>query len=273
MTTAKLLPGSIFTFLLAIPGTLSGQAQGIPAVDLHVHMSFTPGRTLDERYMLASNLSKKMGVVFGIAEEPGDGELSQMGKTIDSYRKALNKYPLYLGLQVLRAGWTSHYSKETLGKVDYVMADAMIMPVDGKNVAIWTREAKFANSEDFMKRYMEYHLKVFEEPIDIWCNATYLPDNYKNSYDELWTDARMKTLIDAAVKNNIAIEINSSFQIPSKKFIMLAKAAGTKFSIGSNYHDKGIGDIAWSINMAKECGLTGNDFFMPARQLSDPLNR
>lgn len=242
--------------------------QEIPGADLHVHVTAATAKTLDERYMKAAELSKQMGIVFGIAEEPGDKDMSQMDIMIDSYRKAVDKYPLYLGLQVLTDGWTNHYSKEALAKIDYVMADAMIMPVNGRYVAIWRPEVKFSDPEDFMKRYIEYHLKVFREPINIWCNATYLPSYFMGSYDDLWTEKRMKTLIDTAVKKNIAIEINSTFRIPSKKFILLAKAAGAKFSLGSNAHDKGIGDVEWSIRMAKECGLSKDDFFIPEKKIA-----
>ena len=77
----------------------------------------------------------------------------------------------------------------------------------------------------------------------------------------------MKILIDAAVKNNIAIEINSRFQIPNKKFILMAKAAGAHFTFGSNQHDTAIGDINWSLAIANECGLKKTDFFIPKRVL------
>ena len=77
----------------------------------------------------------------------------------------------------------------------------------------------------------------------------------------------MKSLIDAAIKNNVAIEINSIFKIPNARFIKMAKAEGARFTFGSNTHGLGAGDITWSINMAKECGLTKEDFFIPKRKL------
>jgi len=61
----------------------------------------------------------------------------------------------------------------------------------------------------------------------------------------------------------IAIEINSNFLSPSSAFIRRAKAAGAKFSFGSNRHVEGIGDIAWCLKTARECGLTRADIFLP----------
>ena len=118
-----------------------------------------------------------------------------------------------------------------------------------------------------MDLYIAHHLKVLSEPITIWANPTYLPELFRSRYDELWTDSRMKTVIDAAIKNHVAIEINSNFRIPNARFIKMAKAAGAKFTFGTNTHGLDAGDISWSINMAKECGLTKEDFFIPKRKL------
>ena len=73
----------------------------------------------------------------------------------------------------------------------------------------------------------------------------------------------MDRVIGAAVKNGVAIEINDHFHIPSAAFIRRAKAAGAKFSFGSNRHGEGIGEIEYCLRMARECGLTANDIYLP----------
>jgi histidinol phosphatase-like PHP family hydrolase len=77
----------------------------------------------------------------------------------------------------------------------------------------------------------------------------------------------MDRVIRAAVKNGVAIEINAHFQIPSAMFIRRAKAAGAKFSIGSNRHAQGIGEIEYCLRIANECGLTPKDIYVPKRPL------
>jgi len=47
----------------------------------------------------------------------------------------------------------------------------------------------------------------------------------------------------------------------------MAKAAGAHFTYGTNQHGAGVGEINWSINMAKECGLTKEDFYISTRKL------
>ena len=126
---------------------------------------------------------------------------------------------------------------------------------------------KFPDPQEFMNQYVEFNLRVLAEPIQVWANPTYLPESLQPEYDKLWTAERMDRVIAAAVKNKVAIEINARFQIPSAAFIKRAKAAGARFSIGSNRHVEGIGEIDYCLQMARKCGLTAKDFFVPARAL------
>ena len=242
-----------------------------PSMDLHVHLNYAAqslGNAASAAYKNASELSKKLGVTFGIVEE-FDGDNVRVNDSLVLNRVALAKEnSMYLGLQVARRDWTRVFSKETLKRVDYILADAMIFPnKEGKVIYIWVAGMPLGETQEFMNLYVAHNLKVLSEPINIWGNPTYLPDNLISRYDELWTDARMKSLIDAAVKNNVAIEINSRFKIPNAKFIKMAKAAGAHFTFGTNQHGAGVGEINWSKNMANECGLTKEDFFIPGRKL------
>lgn len=243
----------------------------LPKMDLHVHLQYA-AQALDNSaaiaYENASALSKEMGVTFGIAEEFGSNNVRINDSLLLDRIALAKKHSLYLGLQVSRRDWSNIFSKETLSQVDYILADAMIFPnKDGKMLYIWVAGMPLGEPEEFMDLYVAHNLRVLSEPINIWANPTYLPDTLISRYDELWTDARMKSLIDAAVKNNVAIEINSRFKIPNAKFIKMAKAAGVHFTFGTNQHGPGIGEITWSINMAQECGLIKEDFFIPKREL------
>ena len=73
----------------------------------------------------------------------------------------------------------------------------------------------------------------------------------------------MDRVIQAAVKYGVALEINSRYQVPSATFIGRAKRAGGKFSYGSNYHSEDVGRLEYCVRVAEECGLTGEDMFMP----------
>jgi histidinol phosphatase-like PHP family hydrolase len=240
----------------------------LPKADLHIHLTRNYGTSPSVRYKRAAALSAKMGVTFGIAEEIGTPNVKYNDSLLAECIKEIKKYPLYLGLQVNHPGWTKLYSKETIDKIDYIIGDALMFPdKNGQVRLLWTPGVTFDDPQDFMDRYVEYNLKVLSEPVNVWVNPTFLPESLSGMYDKLWTEDRMKILIAAAVKNNVAIEINSRYQIPGKKFIQMAKAAGAHFTFGSNQHDTGIGDINWSITTATECGLKTQDFYTPKRKL------
>jgi histidinol phosphatase-like PHP family hydrolase len=240
-------------------------------MDLHVHLNYAAQALGDDAavtYQKASAISRKMGVIFGIAEEFGGDNIQVNDSLVMNRVKLAKQNSLYLGLQVSRRDWHKIFSKEVLNQVDYILADALIFPnKDGEMLRIWVSGMPLGEPQEFMERYVAHNLDVLSEPINIWGNPTYLPDALASRYDELWTDVRMKKLISAAVKNNVAIEINSRFKIPSVKFIKMAKAAGAHFTFGTNRHGTGVGDIAWSIKRAEECGLTQEDFYIPEREI------
>jgi hypothetical protein len=243
----------------------------LPRMDLHFHLNFE-GQTLDNAskvYEKAAAQSKASGVIFGIAEELVNDDIKVNDSLVLDRVRLAKKNSLYLALQVSRRDWQNIFSKDVLKKVDYILADAMIFPDKaGRMMRIWVPNTQLGDPQAFMELYVAHNLKVLAEPINIWANPTYLPDALRSMYDELWTDARIKSLINAAIKNNVAIEINSIFKIPNARIIKMAKAAGARFTFGSNTHGLGAGDINWSIIMAKECGLTRSDFFIPKRDLS-----
>lgn len=260
------LINSLASIMLVI--ALPGCTDDLPKMDLHVHLTGQSGDNPALRYEKAAALSARMGVAFGIAEEINGSDIKSNDRILQERIQLIKKYPLYLGLQLNGPGSIKLFSKNILVLVDYIMEDALRFPdKDGKIRLLWYPDVVFNDVQDFMDRYIDYNLKVLAEPIDIWVNPTYLPESLQPQYDKLWTEKRMKTLIDVCVKNKIAIEINSRFMIPHKKFIQMAKAAGAHFTFGSNQHDTGIGEIEWSIALAKECRLVKEDFFIPKRVL------
>lgn len=254
------------------PDTVKIPETNLPKIDFHAHLPYDQ-RYFDTNgvaaYKMASALSKEIGVTIGVAEEFGLSDDISINDNMLLARIALAKeMSLYIGIQVSRRDWYELFSQEILDQIDYILGDAMIFQnKEGRTVLIWVPGMPLGEPEEFMELYMAHHLRVLSEPITIWANPTYLPDSLMSRYDELWTDARMKSLIDAAVRNNVAIEINSHYQIPNARFIKMAKVAGARFTFGTNQHGTGIGDITWSINMAEECGLTREDFFIPEREL------
>jgi hypothetical protein len=240
-------------------------AQNLPRVDLHVHIHDDEHPAQSLKPADAAALSQKLGVKFGILAEGGcNGDIHD-DRTLEEFVHSTDGLPVYRGLQVYGFDWTKCLSKQNLERLDYVSADALVFPGgNGKSIWLWLPGVKFDDPQDFMDRYVDFTVKILSQPIQIWANPTYLPESLKAQYDTLWTPERMQRVIQAAVQHHVAIEINSHFRIPSAKFIRKAKDAGAKFSFGSNEHVHGIGNIEYPLAVAKECGLTRSDIYVPA---------
>jgi hypothetical protein len=88
----------------------------------------------------------------------------------------------------------------------------------------------------------------------------------QSRYDQFWTPERMDKVINAAKANNIAIEINNRYKIPSETFIKRAKKAGVKFTIGTNNADENFSGAEYALEMIKICKLDKSDFFLPVKK-------
>jgi len=240
-----------------------------PLIDFHAHVEG------DFSLLIAFDQAKALGVKLGLAEHGGCREKMNDDAALKRYIQSLASAPVYKGMQAEGLDWMSCFSKETVAQLDFVLSDALTFPEkDGRLVHLWTPEARITDKQDFMERYVDFNVRVItEEPIDIFANPTFLPEAIAKEYDALWTEKRMQRVIEAAVKNGVAIEINSLYNIPSAKFLRLAKQAGVKFSFGSNAHNNGVGKLGYSIQMAKELGLARENMFMPAPRDQKPIMR
>jgi len=163
--------------------------------------------------------------------------------------------------------WVKLFSKDAIKQFDYVFTDSMtIVDDNGKRMRLWIPQevGEIKDKEAFMEMLVDRAVKILStEPIDIYVNPTFLPDQISSEYDKLWTDERMQKVINTAAKNGVAIEINGRLKLPSLKFIQLAKKAGCKFTMGTNNADRNIGDLNYCFQMIKEAGLKWQDFWLP----------
>ncbi|NUQ63209.1 MAG: hypothetical protein HUU20_12085 [Pirellulales bacterium] len=240
--------------------------QGFPLMDLHVHLK--GGLTLEQ----ALEKSRQTGITYGIAPNCGLGFPITDDSGIARFMESMKGRPVYLGMQAEGREWVKLFSREAVEKFDYVFTDAMTFTDDrGKRVRLWIpEEVRIDDPETFMEMYVDRILLVLNtEPIDVYVNATYLPARIAADYDRLWTPARSQKVVDAAVKNRIAVEINARYRIPSAAFIQRAKAAGVKFTFGTNNSDADLGRLEYCLDMIDACGLTSQDMFVPDSR-SDP---
>jgi histidinol phosphatase-like PHP family hydrolase len=132
-----------------------------------------------------------------------------------------------------------------------------------------------ADPQQFMKTLVDRTLGILEnEPIDIYANPTFLPQQIAKDYDMLWTEERMQKVARTAARNQVAIELNNRYRIPSPNFVRLAKAAGCKFSFGSNnIGASDLGRCEYGLQIVNECKLGWQDFFVPGSWTARAVDR
>ncbi len=243
------------------------EKEQFPVSDLHIHLKGDFG--IDD----AVNKSKAENISYGIAFNCGLKFPIHQDSQIDSVLLTMKDYPQFLlGMQAEGREWVNMFSRESMQRFDYVFTDAMTFTDEkGRRNRIWIRsETWIDDEEEFMDYLVETIVKIMnEEPIDIYVNPTYLPEQMADRYNSFWTPERMDKVINAARDNNIAIEINNKYRIPSLEFIKRAKDAGLKFTVGTNNADSKFSGAEYAREMIKKCNLTGEDFFKPANKRQD----
>lgn len=244
-----------------------------PLVDLHVHLD---GSTIDK----VLELPQARDVKFGIVEHAGTKEnvypnILSNDAELEGHLAMLEGKPVYKGIQAEWTDWMGCFSKETLGKIDYALTDALTIPgPDGGRMKLWEKGVEIPEAQNFMDQYVDWHVKIMaEEPIDILANVSWLPVSLADDYDALWTDTRIEKIVNAAVKYRVAIEINSGFELPKLFFLEAAKAAGVKFTFGSNGRYPRMGRLEYSIQLAEKLGLRQSDIFLPAPEGQKAVHR
>lgn len=235
-----------------------------PLVDFHVHLD---NSTVDK----ALEMAGQRGVKFGIVEHAGTKEnkypvVLSNDEELGQYLAKLEGKPVYKGVQAEWLDWMGGFSREALGRLDFVLTDAMtIRGKDGQRVKMWEPGFEMGDKQTFMDRYVDWHVEIMAtEPLDIFANLTWLPASLAAEYDTLWSAARMQKVIDAAIQYGVALEISSSMKVPRKAFLLMAKAAGAKFSFGSNGRYPNMGKLDYSLAMARSLDLRRADMFLPA---------
>jgi hypothetical protein len=240
--------------------------------DYHVHPK--GGLTVED----ALRRSRETGIYYGLAINGGLGQPAANDAALEVFLRELDGKPVYKAMQAEGREWVRMFSKATLEKFDYVFTDSMTWTDDsGKRMRLWIPEevGVISDPQRFMDTLVDRALGIFaNEPIDIYVNSTYIPDQLAAQYDTLWTPARMRKIVDGLAASGIAMEINNRRRIPSAAFISLARQAGVKFTCGTN--NAGADDLGrneYCAEMIQACGLGPQHFWTPAADGAKAVQR
>lgn len=241
------------------------QQEDFPVIDYHVHIKGGLTRPM------AQAMQMSYGINYGLAPNAGEGGVGEMLRTDDDikvYFNAEKDLPFLRGVQGEGRRWTAEFSSEALGIFDYLFTDAMtIIDHKGRVARLYRPEEVILDGiseEGYMDRIVDQTVKILSnEPADIYANPTFIPACMQPRYDKLWTDERIEKVLDVLKANNIALEINARYKIPSEKIIRRAKEKGLKFTFGTNNADADFGRLEYSLDMVKKCGITKDDIWFP----------
>lgn len=232
--------------------------------DLHVHAS--DAQTVAD----IDRKSRELGIPFGVMKNVAPFGIRN-DADLAAFLAEVEPYPLWRGLQPMERGWSKNLSKELVARADYVLLDPQTIRGGneyGDTLEVWKHDCYVPDAEAFMRKNMDHYLAILGggERMDILGWPLYLPPCIAREYHRLWTDARMERIIDAAKARGVALEINDLAHTPHKEFILRAKAAGLKFTFGSDTRDHRTGRLDFCRRIASECGLVDADFWKPPRR-------
>ena len=242
--------------------------KGFPVVDYHVHLK--GGLTLEE----VKQNSLKLGINYGLAPNCGLKFPVTDDVSLAAYMDTVKGQPIFRGMQAEGREWITLFSPEAIAKFDYVFTDAMTFTDNkGRRNRIWIKdEVWIDDKQQFMDQLVGKIEAIFsQEPVDIYVNPTVLPDALMPEYEQLWTKDRMARVVKVLAENNIALEINARYKTPGAEMIKMAKAAGIKFTFGTNNTGRELGRLDYCLQMIEECGLTPDDIFMPKIHEEKPV--
>lgn len=259
-TAAAMTPRPLFAAVPAPDAALS-------LTDLHVHLS--QSLSLEQAVALA----RQRGMKFGIVDHPGANTGAfrriETDAELQAYISALRLHPVHVGLQPVYPGWSKPFAPATLAQLDYILMDALTMP-DGHGGwrYLWAADTFIEDEEAFMRDYVSFiHRLLDTEQIDIFAWPTFLPAAIARDYASLWTTARREALIEHLRTKHVALEINEVARVPDEDFVKRARAAGLKFSFGTDARNQNAGRFSYCRRLAHACGLTPGDLFVPGRHV------
>ena len=168
--------------------------------------------------------SRRDGIQYGITALAAEFHNSDAA---NRWLEPMARKPVFLALTTQTGEWTRSISHTTAKRFDYVLGKSQ------------------SSVDEAVKR-------LDSEPMDI----------YRHTGEASPTE-RTK-LIEALVRNKVALELNSTDQTPSRDFIQTSKEAGCKFVFGTgNKNAAGLKRCEYGLQMVEACQLDWHNFYVP----------
>lgn len=219
-----------------------------PKHDLHTHTSYSDGVTSPVR-MIESAAEKELeaiavtdhGPELSVGMEPS--QIEPMIADVE-YLKADAEIPVLVGIEanVIDSAGALDIGEEVLSKLDVVVA------------GIHYLSPSEASSEIIAREYLEAVVNLMkDQEIDILAH----PFWYHKDLSSQLSREDLKAFAEVAAEQEVAIELNRKYRVPSKRLLLICGEEGTAFSFGSDAHTpQEVGRMSWAANMLEEVGVS-----------------
>jgi len=235
-------------------------------LDAHVHSRFSDGELEIEEI---ARIGEEKGYCMGVSDHAGSTYALNNDDKISRYLSVLDRYPVLKSLE-LNINERFALPASILQRVDYVVGGVHFQGEQFLGIP----ELSTANVEEFVDKAVSLIRKACSERrMDILSHPTCLPRSVEDRAKELFGEDRMAAIIETAVKNDIALEINNYFTVPYKSFLQKALEMGATFSLGSDGHSREtVGDLSYPLMMTEELGIRDDHIFTPEQKPGGIVN-
>jgi len=235
----------------------------VKKMDLHIHTNFSDGNITIPQ-LLHINKVKNLTLV-AVTDHYSEYiriKNRMFGNEIVEYLDALKGTGLLKSIEAeIFSDGSVSISKQHSKMCDFILGG--IHSLDGIN--FWRDFQPILNPARYVDR-VRIALEVAMESkiIDVLVHVTWLPEAIRSQSKKLITSEWMKSLINTALDNNVAIELNDAWEVPSVEFVRLCLEQGVKISVGSNAHTvKDVGNTAYPLKILSYVKANVEDLFIP----------
>jgi histidinol phosphatase-like PHP family hydrolase len=227
---------------------------------------------IEEVVALAADIGVRIGIADHVSARNPRQFISDSTK-LDRYLSVIKDAGVLRSAELC---WLDSFGaslpESVLNRFDYVIGSnhGFFLP-DGTFASPWWQELPPAwsdRADDLMSALVDNLCQlVTTMPISIVAHSTLIPPALfaiEPDVEAWWTEEREERFVMAAVNRGVAIEISNRYRLPHRRILERARAAGARFSLGSDGHTRPqIGQLGWAVNAAREAGIGDDNLFVP----------
>lgn len=251
--------------------SLAGSTELLGKQDLHVHTTMSDGDVPLEKLV---EIARARGVTVGVADHVSSRNVKMFVSTkerLESYLAQLEVADVLVSAELC---WCDAFAPTVmdmlLERCDYLVGSnhGFALP-DGSFGSPWWKKlpAAWADRPHELMDIMVHNLcdMVAAMPIEIAAHSTLLPvalTDLEKDVEAWWTEELEDRFIEASIRAGVALEISNRYQLPHDRFLLKAKQAGARFTLGSDgHHVHQVAQLGWSRSTALRVGITDADLF------------